>query len=73
MILIFTIVSENRCFDGHSRTFFQPLYFVFTELEIRPDVAGATFMAIGSSAPEFFTAVIGKNMFILSDTFGIIK
>ena len=28
-------------------------------LQIKPDVAGATFMAAGSSAPELATAVIG--------------
>ena len=25
------------------------------------DVAGATFMAAGSSAPELFTSILGKN------------
>lgn len=33
------------------------------------DVAGATFMAAGGSAPEFFTSVIG--VFISSDNVGI--
>jgi hypothetical protein len=27
---------------------------------MKPDVAGATFMAAGSSAPELFTSIIGK-------------
>lgn len=31
----------------------------FPELSLQEDVAGATFMAAGSSAPEFFTALIG--------------
>uniref|UniRef100_A0A1I8IDE0 Na_Ca_ex domain-containing protein n=1 Tax=Macrostomum lignano TaxID=282301 RepID=A0A1I8IDE0_9PLAT len=30
-----------------------------TMLKLKPDVAGATFMAAGSSAPELFTSVIG--------------
>ena len=30
------------------------------ELQLSEDVAGATFMAAGSSAPELFTSVIGK-------------
>ncbi len=29
------------------------------------DVAGATFMAAGSSSPELFTAVIGKYLHII--------
>ena len=36
------------------------IIFSLSELEIKPDVAGATFMAIGSSAPEFFSALIGR-------------
>jgi Ca2+/Na+ antiporter len=27
---------------------------------MKPDVAGATFMAAGSSAPELFTSIVGK-------------
>lgn len=32
---------------------------LFTVLNMPPDVAGATFMAAGSSGPELATAVIG--------------
>ncbi|XP_071845465.1 sodium/potassium/calcium exchanger 5-like [Apostichopus japonicus] len=39
------------------------------QMDLRPDVAGATFMAAGSSAPEFFTAVIGT--FVSMDDTGI--
>uniref|UniRef100_A0A915E765 Sodium/calcium exchanger membrane region domain-containing protein n=1 Tax=Ditylenchus dipsaci TaxID=166011 RepID=A0A915E765_9BILA len=40
--------------------FFVPALAVITEkLDISEDVAGATFMAAGGSAPEFFTSVIG--------------
>lgn len=34
------------------------LDLITKKLKISPDVAGATFMAIGSSAPELFTAII---------------
>ena len=42
---------------------------VFFQLEISPDVAGATFMAAGGSAPELFTSVIG--VFIAKNDVGI--
>ena len=44
---------------------------VFFQLEISPDVAGATFMAAGGSAPELFTSVIG--VFIAKNDVGIGK
>ncbi|KAL1137920.1 hypothetical protein AAG570_009615, partial [Ranatra chinensis] len=50
-------------------------YFVTTldriceELKLSPDVAGATFMAAGSSAPELATVVIG--VFFAKDDIGI--
>ena len=34
-------------------------YFYVIVLNMPPDVAGATFMAAGSSGPELATAVIG--------------
>jgi len=40
--------------------FFVPSLDVITDrLQITPDVAGATFMAAGGSAPELFTSIIG--------------
>ncbi len=37
------------------------------------DVAGATFMAAGSSAPELFTSIIGKCLLVkILDIFYII-
>ncbi len=39
------------------------------QLEISPDVAGATFMAAGGSAPELFTSIIG--VFIAMNDVGI--
>jgi sodium/potassium/calcium exchanger 2 len=39
--------------------YFVPALDVITEkLDLSPDVAGATFMAAGGSAPEFFTALV---------------
>jgi Ca2+/Na+ antiporter len=34
------------------------------ELNLKEDVAGATFMAAGSSAPEFFTSLIGMSLIL---------
>ena len=50
--------------------FFIPSLDVITEkLSISEDVAGATFMAAGGSAPELFTSIIG--VFISEDDVGI--
>lgn len=50
--------------------FFVPsLDVIIEKLGISPDVAGATFMAAGGSAPELFTAVIG--VFIAKSDVGI--
>ncbi|XP_035274504.1 sodium/potassium/calcium exchanger 2-like isoform X2 [Anguilla anguilla] len=50
--------------------FFVPALTVITEkLELMDDVAGATFMAAGGSAPELFTSVIG--VFISHSNVGI--
>ena len=50
--------------------FFIPALDVITEkLKISEDVAGATFMAAGGSAPELFTSFIG--LFISKDDVGI--
>ena len=50
--------------------FFIPSLDVITEkLQISEDVAGATFMAAGGSAPELFTSIIG--VFISQDDVGI--
>ena len=41
--------------------FFVPaLEVIIDRFEITEDVAGATLMAAGGSAPEFFTALIGE-------------
>jgi len=50
--------------------FFVPsLEVIIEKLGISPDVAGATFMAAGGSAPELFTSVIG--VFIAKNDVGI--
>jgi len=50
--------------------FFVPSLDVIAEkLKITPDVAGATFMAAGGSAPELFTSIIG--VFIAQSDVGI--
>ena len=38
-------------------------------MNLSPDVAGATFMAAGSSAPELATSVIG--VFVAKDDIGV--
>ena len=42
---------------------------MFSALHLPPDVAGATFMAAGSSAPELATSVIG--VFVAKDDIGV--
>ncbi|KAL3081003.1 hypothetical protein niasHT_037471 [Heterodera trifolii] len=50
--------------------FFVPSLSVITEeLKISDDVAGATFMAAGGSAPEFFTSLFG--VFITENNVGV--
>lgn len=39
--------------------------FDLQNLHLSEDVAGATFMAAGSSAPELFTSLIGQFFFYL--------
>ncbi|XP_052774402.1 sodium/potassium/calcium exchanger 4-like [Mya arenaria] len=49
--------------------FVPSLEFICERLNLQEDVAGATFMAAGSSAPEFFTSVIG--VFIAKSDVGV--
>jgi len=44
-------------------------WIIVAELKLSPDVAGATFMAAGSSAPELATVVIG--VFFAKDDIGV--
>jgi len=34
-------------------------FYFFKDLKLSDDLAGATFMAAGSSAPELFTSIVG--------------
>ena len=44
--------------------FFVPaLEVIIDKLQITEDVAGATLMAAGGSAPELFTSIIGKSLY----------
>ena len=44
-----------------SDDYFVPVMEIICEkLKLQSDVAGATFMAFGSSAPELFASIIGK-------------
>ena len=45
------------------------IVLLLLELRLSPDVAGATFMAAGSSAPELATVIIG--VFFAKDDIGV--
>lgn len=63
-------ICEGKSFLEVGATRHLELMFVFVvELKLSPDVAGATFMAAGSSAPELATVVIG--VFFAKDDIGI--
>lgn len=63
-------ICEGKSFLEVDATRHLELMFVFVvELKLSPDVAGATFMAAGSSAPELATVVIG--VFFAKDDIGI--
>lgn len=50
--------------------FFEPsLTIISDNLKLNPDVAGATFMAIGSSAPEFFSSLM--DVFVFKNNVGL--
>lgn len=53
--------SPSPFFSFHQ--LFKPLIFglFLQKLDLSEDVAGATFMAAGSSAPELFASVIGRD------------
>lgn len=38
------------------------MFIIFSELNLSEDVAGATFMAAGSSAPELCTSLVGEYL-----------
>lgn len=53
----------------NSKLRYEKLLFYIAELKLSPDVAGATFMAAGSSAPELATVIIG--VFFAKDDIGV--
>jgi len=54
--LLYTFIAIAFVCD---ECFVPALEVITEELNLTPDVAGATFMAAGGSAPEFFTSLIG--------------
>lgn len=66
MVSIYMFVALSIVCDDY---FVPALEIMVESLQMSQDVAGATFMAAGSSAPELATAVIG--VFIAKDDIGI--
>lgn len=65
-VAIFTFLGLAIVCDDY---FVSSLDRICEELKLSPDVAGATFMAAGSSAPELATVIIG--VFFAKDDIGI--
>lgn len=66
LIAIFTFLGLAIVCDDY---FVSSLDRICEELRLSPDVAGATFMAAGSSAPELGTVIIG--VFFAKDDIGV--
>ncbi|XP_050069047.1 probable sodium/potassium/calcium exchanger CG1090 [Anopheles maculipalpis] len=66
LVAIFTFLGLAIVCDDY---FVSSLDRICEELKLSPDVAGATFMAAGSSAPELATVIIG--VFFAKDDIGI--
>ncbi|XP_058812208.1 probable sodium/potassium/calcium exchanger CG1090 [Topomyia yanbarensis] len=66
LVAVFTFLGLAIVCDDY---FVSSLDRICEELKLSPDVAGATFMAAGSSAPELATVVIG--VFFAKDDIGI--
>lgn len=64
--ILYVFYGIGRVCDLH---FMPTLEAIVETLKIPHDVAGATFMAVGTSAPEFFTSIIG--IFIFQNDVGI--
>lgn len=56
LICLYMLLGLNTVCDAY---FTGALEVMVEKWEVAPDVAGATFMAAGGSAPEFFTSMIG--------------
>ncbi|KAB0798826.1 hypothetical protein PPYR_06706 [Photinus pyralis] len=66
LVAIYTFLGLSIVCDEY---FVASLDRICEELKLSPDVAGATFMAAGSSAPELATVVIG--VFFAKDDIGV--
>ncbi|KAJ2940030.1 hypothetical protein O0L34_g14063 [Tuta absoluta] len=66
LVCVFTFIGLAIVCDEY---FVSSLDRICEELKLAPDVAGATFMAAGSSAPELATVVIG--VFCAQDDIGV--
>ncbi|XP_048755617.2 sodium/potassium/calcium exchanger 5-like [Ostrea edulis] len=66
LLVLYTLGALSIVCDDY---FCASLEVICAELHLREDVAGATFMAAGSSASEFFTTVIG--VFIAESDVGV--
>ncbi|KAG5681550.1 hypothetical protein PVAND_010970 [Polypedilum vanderplanki] len=66
LVAIFTFLGLAIVCDDY---FVSSLDRICEELKLSPDVAGATFMAAGSSAPELATVIIG--VFFAKDDIGV--
>ena len=70
LLHIFATVYIFGCLAHLCDQYFVPALESFTErMNIQPEVAGASFMAIGNSAPELFTSLIG--VYISEDDVGV--
>ncbi|CAH0684018.1 unnamed protein product [Chilo suppressalis] len=66
LVAVFTFIGLAIVCDEY---FVSSLDRICEELQLAPDVAGATFMAAGSSAPELATVIIG--VFCAQDDIGV--
>ena len=60
LVVLYMFWAVAICVDYY---FVASLEIICDHLNLQTDVAGASLMAIGSSAPEFFASVIGKNFY----------
>eukprot|EP01052_Picozoa_sp_SAG31_P056514 SAG31_NODE_16221_length_718_cov_0.667205_1_plen_227_part_00 len=68
-VLLYDSCRRSACEQVCEDFFVASLDIIITKLGLPPDVAGATFMAAGSSAPELFVAAAG--VFITHDPVGV--
>lgn len=54
-LLLFTFYALSRVVEGF---FVESLEIISSKLKLSSDIAGATFMAVGSSAPELFVSIL---------------